>query len=70
MSKSNSNKIAKQEPVEEIIIPPEKKRSIKIIKISIIKTEHYKIPKLLNDSIASKFVTKKWIEVNDLSSGE
>ena len=70
MSKSNSNKIAKQEPVEEIIIPPEKKRSIKIIKISIIKMEHYKIPKLLNDSIASKFVTKKWIEVNDLSSGQ
>ena len=70
MSKSNSNKTAKQEPVEEVIIPPEKKRSIKIIKISIIKMEHYKISKLLNDSIASKFVTKKWIEVNDLSSGE
>ena len=32
--------------------------------------EHYKISKLLNDSIASKFVTKKWIEVNDLSSGQ
>ena len=32
--------------------------------------EYYKISKLLNDSIASKFVTKKWIEVNDLSSGK
>ena len=26
--------------------------------------------KLLNDSTISKFVTKKWIEVNDLSSGK
>ena len=32
--------------------------------------EHYKIPKLLNDSTVSKFVTKKWIEVKDLSSGQ
>ena len=28
---------------------------------------HYKISKLLNDSSVSKFVTKKWIKVNDLS---
>ena len=32
--------------------------------------EHCKIYKLLNDSTVSKFVTKKWIEVNDLSSGQ
>ena len=32
--------------------------------------EHYKICKLLNDSITSKFVTKKCIKVNDLSSGQ
>ena len=32
--------------------------------------EHYKISKLLNDSTMSKFVTKKWIEVNDLSSSQ
>ena len=36
----------------------------------IIKTENYKIAKLLNNSIVSKFVTKKWVEVNDLSSGQ
>ena len=30
--------------------------------------EHYKISKLLNDSAVSTFVTKKRIEVNDLSS--
>ena len=30
--------------------------------------EHHKISKLLTDSTVSKFVTKKWIEVNDLSS--
>ena len=28
--------------------------------------ENYKISKLLNDSTVSKFVAKKWIEVNDL----
>ena len=32
--------------------------------------EHYKISKLLNDSTLSKFVTKKWINVNDLSSSQ
>ena len=32
--------------------------------------EHYKISKLLNDSTPSKFVTKKWVEVNGLSSGQ
>ena len=30
----------------------------------------YKISKLLNDSTVSKFEAKKWIEVNDLSSGQ
>ena len=30
--------------------------------------EHYKIFKLWNDLTVSKFVTKKWIEINDLSS--
>ena len=32
--------------------------------------EHHKISKLLSDSTLSKFVTRKWIEVNDLSSGQ
>ena len=32
--------------------------------------ERYKISKLLNDSSVSKFVTKKWIEVNDLSNSQ
>ena len=33
--------------------------------------EHYKISKLLlNNSTASKIVTKKWVEINDLSSGQ
>ena len=30
--------------------------------------EHYKRFKLLNDSTVSKFVTKKWVEVNHLPS--
>ena len=29
--------------------------------------EHHKISKLLNDLTMSKFVTRKWIEVDDLS---
>ena len=32
--------------------------------------EHYKTSKLLNDSTVSKFVTKKWVELKDLSSGQ
>ena len=32
--------------------------------------ECYGIRKLLNDSTVSKFVTKIWVEVNDLSSGQ
>ena len=35
-----------------------------------MKIEHYKISKLLNDSTVSKFVTKKWFEVNGLSIGQ
>ena len=34
------------------------------------KMEHYKISNLLNDSPVSKFVTRKWTEVNDLSGGQ
>ena len=32
--------------------------------------EHHKISKLLNHPTVSKFLTRKWIEVNDLSSGQ
>ena len=32
--------------------------------------EHYEISKLLNNSTISKFMTKKWIKVNDLASGQ
>ena len=31
--------------------------------------EHHKISKLLKDSTVSKFVTRKWIEVSELSGG-
>ena len=57
---SDNDKIEKQGSSEEIIIPVEKWE-----KILNIKMEHYKISKLLNDSKVSKFVTKKWVEVND-----
>ena len=32
--------------------------------------EDHKIPKSLNDLTVSKFVARKWIEVNDLSGGQ
>ena len=32
--------------------------------------EHYKISKLLNVSTVSRFVTKKWMKVNDWSNGQ
>ena len=32
--------------------------------------KHYKVSKLLCDSTVPKFVTKKWVEVNDLSRGQ
>ena len=34
------------------------------------KKEHFKTSELINDSTISKFVTRKWIEVNDLSGGQ
>ena len=32
--------------------------------------EHYEISKLSNESTVLKFVTKKWVKVNDLSNGQ
>ena len=32
--------------------------------------EHYKKSKLINDSAVWKLITRKWSEINDLSSGE
>ena len=32
--------------------------------------KHHEIPRLLNDSTLSIFVTRKWIEVNDLSGSQ
>ena len=32
--------------------------------------EHYKISKLINNSTVSNFVTRKWVEVNDLLNGQ
>ena len=57
--------------VEVIIVLPEKKtRNNERIKASIYKMERYKISRSLSDSIVSSFVTKKCIEVNDLSRGQ
>ena len=64
------DKIMKTKPVEEIIILPEKRRNIKRMNTKIIKMKRYKIYRLLNYSTVSKFITKKWIEINDLSSSQ
>ena len=42
------------------------RKNVKRIKAS--KTEPHSISKLSNDSTVLKFVTRKWIEVNDLLS--
>ena len=47
-----------------------KRRDIEQNEKRIIKIENYKISKLLNNSTASRFLTKKWVEVNNLSSGQ
>ena len=47
-----------------------KRKNIKQIRTSIIKLEHYKTSKISNDSIVSKLVTKKWIEVNYFWGGQ
>ena len=60
----------KTKPAEEIIILPEKRRNIKPMNTKIIKMKRYKIYRLLNYSTVSKFITKKWIEINDLSSSQ
>ena len=39
------------------------------MKTSIIKMEQHEISKLWSDSTVSKYVTRKWIVVNDLPSG-
>ena len=65
VTQSNHDKIVKLEPAEEIIIPPGKRKEI-----SNDLRQHYQISRLLNDSIVSKFLTKKWIQVNDLSGGQ
>ena len=73
---SNNNKIVKpgenSRNIDEIIIPLKNKtkQKLSIIKInkSIVKTERYKMPKLLIDWTVSNFVTKKRVEVNYLWS--
>ena len=56
--------------VEDKIIPLERRKNTKQIKKSVIKMEHHKISKILNDSTVSKFATRKWIEVKYLSGSQ
>ena len=48
-----------QKIVKKYYSTRKKRQNIKQIGKSIIKMEHYKISKLLNNSALSKFVTKK-----------
>ena len=56
----------KTKPVEEILIPPEKREEI----LNELRQVTFEICNLLNDPIVCKICDKKWIEVNDLSSGQ
>ena len=72
---SNNDKVAKHDEnlryVEEIIIPPEKiDENRRLENGTLDYWEKTRLSTLLNDSTVSKFVTKKWVEVNDLSSGQ
>lgn len=52
--------------VEEIVIPTRKRQEILNVLDKYYRMEFYKISKLLNGLTASKIVTRRWIEVNDL----
>ena len=58
ITKSNDYNIEKQEPVGEIITPPEKRKEILNKLRKVLKMEHYKISKLLNYSTVCKFGAK------------
>ena len=60
VTNSYDYKIVKTKLVEEVnILPRKDRKNVKRIKAIIIKMEQCKIPKLLNYSTVSKFVTKK-----------
>ena len=68
-----TDRIVKPKPVpDENVrnVARKERRNIERIKRSIVKMEHHKISKVLNVSTVSKSVTRKWIEVNDLSGGQ
>ena len=55
----------------KIIIPSEKREEIlNELRQLLLKRNTIYIKLLLNDSSVSKFVTKEWIEVNNLSRGQ
>ena len=55
----------------KIIIPSEKREEIlNELRQLLLKRNTVYIKLLLNDSSVSKFVTKEWIEVNNLSRGQ
>ena len=61
VTKSNDDKIVKQEPVEEIIIRPEERDEIlnKLRQVLLWRWNTIKLSKLLNDSTVSKNCDKK-----------
>ena len=68
---SNDDKMEKKRTYWRDNYSTRKKRwNIKKTEKSIVKMKHYKISKLINDTTVWKFVTKRLVEVNDLSSGQ
>ena len=59
-----------QEVLKKQLSTKEKARNIKQIKSSIIKWNTRKYRNYSNESTVSKFVTRKWIELNGLSGGQ
>ena len=56
--------------VEKIYISPEKKDKRLNKAKNALKMEHYQRSESLSDSAVSNFVARKWIDVNNLSSGQ
>ena len=60
VAKWGNDNIEKQEPVQEIIIPPETREEIlHKLRKKLQKIDYYKMSKLLNDSSVSNFVAKR-----------
>ena len=78
LEKKIADKIVKPKPiidessrnVEEIVTQKTIQEILNKLRQVLLSIEHHKIFKFLNDSAVSRFVARKWVEVNDLLNGQ